>query len=299
MKRPCQSPALFSSRCIIFLLSFAGMVAASCSDESATVSVVKFSTTSASYSESAGTINITVAATPAPTADVKVTYAWSSSDTTVHLGGDFTLPSANNITIKAGQTSATVSVQVLDDTQLDGNDVITFTLQSVTGNNSKLSSTSADQSFALTITDNETSPQTKLQQDLVWRLSSATADINAVNLDLYLQYDVTYNSTSITDVGETYSISSNETGFETIFLNESDTDREYFIAISYSSGSSDLYYTLNLNGFGYTNNKVMKKMSADDSGYAIFYGPFTKSGASFGRVVQPQFYLVAKRLLKE
>jgi hypothetical protein len=298
MKKLSQSSRHLSARLGLSFFWLVGMTVASCSDDTTTVSVVKFATTSASYSEAAGTINITVAVSPAPAADLQVAYAWTSTDTTVHLGGDFTLPSANTLTIQAGKTSATLAVQLVDDMQLDGSDVITFTLQSVIGSNAKLSATTADHSFALTISDNETTSQTKLQQDLVWRLSSATADVNTVNLDLYLQYGVTYNSTSITDVGETYTASSNETGFETLVLNESDSDLEYFIVVSYTSGSSDLYYTLNLNGFGYENTHVMKKMSADDSGYAIFYGPFTKSGSSFGRVLQPRIYSVDKRLLK-
>lgn len=298
MKENCQVIIQRSSRFGVCVCFFIWISAASCSDDSTSVSVIKFSTSSATYSESVGTINITVTASSAPTADINVAYAWTSSDTTVYLGGDFTLPSANTLTIKAGQTSATISVQVVDDAQLDGDDQITFTLQSIAGSNAKLSTTSADQSFGLTITDNETTPQSKLQQDLVWRLSSATANVNSVNLDLYLQYGVTYNSTSITDVGTTYNVSSSETGFETLFLNETDSDIEYFIVISYTSGTSDLYYTLNLNGFGYTNTLVMKKMTADDSGYAVFYGPFTKSGSSFGRVQQPRFYSVDKRLLK-
>ncbi|NOS92845.1 MAG: hypothetical protein HOP30_13050, partial [Cyclobacteriaceae bacterium] len=234
MKENCQVIIQRSSRFSVCVCFFIWIAAASCSDDSTSVSVIKFSSSSATYSESVRTINITVTASPAPTADINVAYAWTSSDTTVYLGGDFTLPSANTLTIKAGQTSATISVQVVDDAQLDGDDQITFTLQSIAGSNAKLSTTSADQSFALTITDNETTPQSKLQQDLVWRLSSATANVNSVNLDLYLQSGVTYNSTSITDVGTTYNVSSSETGFETLFLNETDSDIEYFIVISYT-----------------------------------------------------------------
>ncbi|MBI3220096.1 MAG: hypothetical protein HYZ44_11330 [Bacteroidetes bacterium] len=298
MKRLLPSRFTNPPYILTFTICFSWVVISSCSDDSTTVSVVKFSSAKATYAESVGTINLTVVASPAPAADLVITYTWSATDTTAHLGGDFNLPATKTVTIKAGQTTANLSVTIVDDAQLDGDDLMTFTLQSIAGSNAKLSTTSADQSFALTIADNETSSPSTLQQDLVWRLSSATADVNAVNVDLYLQYGVTYNSTSITDVGETYNLSSNETGFETLILNESDSDMEYFIVISYTSGSSDLYYTLNLNGFGYTNTNVMKKMSADDSGYAVFYGPFTKSGSSFGRVQQPRFYSVDKRLLK-
>lgn len=83
-------------------------------NESATLSV----SVPASATEGAGSVTGTVTVSTAPSANVAVTVA--SSDTT-----EATVPV--NVTILAGQTSATFTITIVDDTQIDGAQPATIT----------------------------------------------------------------------------------------------------------------------------------------------------------------------------
>jgi hypothetical protein len=264
---------------IIFSLLI-GVLTVSCNDKTATPKTVKFTAAQSTYSESSGTVSIPVSISEKETANVTVTYSWSSPSDTTYLGGDFVIDNIGTLVITAGQTSGIINLQIIDDTQVDGQDDIKFTITAVSGGSAKMSGTASDLSTEILINDNDTAPTDKLQVDITWHLKDRTANINGVNLDLYSQYDVSTSGGSITDGGLTLRASENTSGFETIFINPADADQVYYFAINYLSGSSNLTYTLTLRGMGFNGESGNGTFASSDSGYASFWGPFTKSGSS-------------------
>ena len=258
---------------------------------------VKFTTATATYAEDKGAINIQVTLSAAQSENVVITYDWVSSDTTTYLGGDFSFLTPTSFIINKGETTGNLQIQIIDDTQIDPDDNLTFTLTGASGGSVKLG-TDTESKFALTITNNDVAKSGSLQTDLKWHLGSVNdkTNINGVNLDVYLQYNVSYTSSSITNAGDTQTSSKNTAGYETLFLNSTDTDQEYFIVVSYTSGTVGVSYQLTLNGFGYTNTSGTQTLTSSESGYSVFWGPFTKSGSTFGRQQSPKFYIVNKKL---
>lgn len=257
-----------------------GILSLSCSDKTTSPKIVKFTAAQSTFSESSGTVSVPVSISEKETSNVTVTYSWSSPSDTTYLGGDFLIDNIGSVVITAGQTSGIINLQILDDSQIDGQDAIKLTITAVSGGNAKMSGTEADLSTEILINDNDTAPTDKLQIDITWHLKDRLANINGVNLDLYSQYNVSASGGSITNIGSTLTSSDNTSGFETIFIGSSDTDQDYYFAINYLSGTSNLTYTLTLNGLGFTGQSGNGSFASSDSGYASFWGPFTKSGST-------------------
>jgi hypothetical protein len=272
-------------------------ILSSCSKGNVTPVVsIKFSSAQSSYSESQGTVNIALTLSSKASQDISLAYTWASADTATFLGGDFNFISPTPLVIKAGETTANISIQIIDDTQIDSDDVIKLTLVSAT--NAVISGTAGEANHAMTITNNDVVSPNRLQIDLTWKTVSSSktpSDINAINLDLFAQYDVVITGNAITSSGTSNSKSINTTGFETIYINATDPDKVYYIAISYTSGTSKVAMAMALNGWEYSNNQNGANVALDyflpsEVTSAIFIGPFTKSNTSFpfGRSVQTQ-----------
>jgi hypothetical protein len=175
-------------------------------------------------------------------------------------------------------------LQVIDDTQIDNTDSITFTINTVSNNAKILTSNAVT---ALYINNNDVTPASALQVDLTWS-TGATSSIDAVDLGLYLQNNVVYDATNgITDIGSHYAYSDNLSGFETLQLASTDADQIYWIAVAYNTGNVQVNFSFLLNGFGWSNGKGKDTFPSTDAGHAFFFGPFTKTQSTFpftGRV---------------
>lgn len=270
-------------------IALAGLLwLSSCSKSSvAPVVTVRFAATSSSFSESQGTGNAVIALSGKAAQDVVVTYTWVGADSSTYLGGDFSFISSGAVTIKAGETQANLGVTIIDDTQIDNNDVIRLTLVSATGAN--LSTTSADLLHAMTITNNDIAPADQLQIDLTWKIyttGKVPLDVNTVNLDLLIRSGVVVSGGSISNPGTDYIKSANTSGFETVKLSATDPNAVYFIVVPYVGGSSKVYYSVALNGWGYANSPNGSNVGTDaftaaELGAASFLGPFTKLNSTF------------------
>jgi len=255
-----------------------------CKKESPVAASVSFATPSISYPENAGLISIPIELNIIQNQVVTVSYTWSSPDTTTFLGGDFSFEDPSlTVVIPAGQTTAYIPIQVIDDTQIDGPDSVTLTLSGISPNASLIKS-SPGNTFSLAITDNDVVPLYTLQADLVWYLAAnRQLDINGANLDLYLRNGVVVNNANhqIVNQGSVFTSSTHLTGFETIYLNSSAPDSLYYFAIPYVSGSGAVNYILTLDGFGWTpnggNNYLFETFASSDVTTTAFFGPFNKS----------------------
>src|SRR5882724_3298639 len=176
-------------------------------------STAKFLASTATYAEDKGLVNIDITLSSAQAQDVTVQYTWSGAAGT-YLDGDFKFGIPGSIVIKAGETTGSIQLQIIDDTQIDADDVVTLTL-SGTSSNAKPSAVASENAFALTITNNDVAPTDKLQVDLVW--GTGTTSIDVVNLDLFAQSGVTLSNNQISSQGSTYVSSQATSGFETLF----------------------------------------------------------------------------------
>src|SRR5260221_8584321 len=271
MKHLTKVYLLFSFICLI--LSFS-----SCQkNNDAGPSTAKFPASTATYAEDKGLVNIDITLSSAQAQDVTVQYTWSGAAGT-YLDGDFKFVTPGSIVIKAGETTGTIQLQIIDDTQIDADDVVTLTL-SGTSSNAKPSTVASENTFDLTITNNDVAPTGKLQVDLVW--GTGTTSVDAVNLDLYAQSGVTISNDQISSEGSTLVSSRATAGFETFFIDPAAAHEDYYLVVAYTSGSTAVNYTMTLNGLGYSNSTATKTFTSSDAGMATFFGPFSTSVITF------------------
>lgn len=111
------------------------------------VRTVQFSTSAGSGAENVTPVSVLVTLSGAAAGDVQVTY--TVGGTATGSGTDYTLASST-LAIPAGQTSATISLAIVDDALADPNETVTITLSSPT--NATLGSNTV---YTYTINDND------------------------------------------------------------------------------------------------------------------------------------------------
>ena len=115
-------------------------------DMAAATPTVSISGADQTVSEDAGTVNVTVTLSAASASDVSIPFTVSGTATD---GSDFTA-TTSPVTIAAGATSATVAVNVIDDTVVESAETVVVTLGTPTG--ATLAGTTAQ---TITINDND------------------------------------------------------------------------------------------------------------------------------------------------
>lgn len=113
-----------------------------------TDTLASFSPASASVSEAAGTYNITVALNQAADVNKTVDVVLTAGD-----AADVDNFSSETVTFATGETSKTVTLNIVDNANVDGNRTVTFELQ-----NPSTGLLLGNQTFTLNITDDEVSP---------------------------------------------------------------------------------------------------------------------------------------------
>jgi len=258
-------------------------------DDTNSVDTVEFSSTSQTIAESAGTIKLPIMITKALNSSVQLYFDFSG---TAAMNGDYQVLTPSPITINSGETTAFISLQVIDDSIIESSETIVVKLVA-SGSGLSLSSDTTKTIYTITVTDNDTAPASDLQVDLTWG-KGGSDDINNEDLNLYITDNVVVDNGSITSF-DVYAKSENITGFETATLKSDATDGDYYIAVAYNSGSTAVDFTITLNGPGYSNKSATGSFTASQAGNAIFYGPITKNGTSFGRLMPTEstFYKAA------
>ncbi|MDJ1495426.1 Calx-beta domain-containing protein [Cytophagaceae bacterium DM2B3-1] len=262
------------------VLLFGGVLCMSlaCSKSDSTLTSVQFSETTKTVDESAGTISVTLSLGSAATQDLILAFFVGG---TAVKNGDYILNTTTDstLTIAKGSTSATISLQVIDDEAIEDDKTIELTLISVSSSGT-LGSTSASLTNTITIQDNDSAPADSFQADLLWDAGTL------VNLDFAILSNVVIVDNSI-DSYDVYDLSEYTTGFESVKLPSSATDGEYYLAPIYESGSRSVTYTCVVNGFDFSNTTAFSEtFSTTDVGYFYVYGPFTKSGSTISRTAK-------------
>ena len=117
---------------------------------------VSFNSASSNAAESAGTRNVTVTISPAPSSGFTLSYGVSG---TAAAGNDFTIQNSGTVAVAAGATSASIPIAITDDDTDERDETVVLTLTGGTGYT--LGSTTV---HTLTITDNDDQPDTPALQ---------------------------------------------------------------------------------------------------------------------------------------
>lgn len=255
------------------------------SDDDDNSGTLTLDATEQTVDENDGTQRISISLGKTVTASTQLYFELSG---TASLNGDYKVVTSSPVTIAAGASTATISIQVIDEAIIEATESVIVTL-TATGNGIELSSDTTKNIFILTINDNDAAPTNDdVQIDLTWG-SGGADDIDDEDLNLYIVNNVEITDDTITDF-DMYDGSENESGFESLVLPADAPDGDYYIVVAYNQGNSSVDYKVNLNGAGYSNDSATGTFSSDDAGYAVFYGPLSKSGTSYGRVAKPYIY---------
>jgi hypothetical protein len=256
-----------------------------CGSDDDDSSTITLDATGQTVEEDAGTQKISISLGKTVSASTQLYFELSG---TASLNGDYKVLTSSPVTIAAGASTATISIQVTDDVIIESTESVIVQLTAA-GNGIELNSDTTRNIFTLTIHDNDTAPvNDDVQIDLTWG-SGGADDIDDEDLNLYIANNVEITDDAITDF-DLYDASENESGFESLVLPANAPDGDYYIIVAYNRGSSSVDYTINLNGAGYSNDSATGTFSSDDVGYAVFYGPLSKSGTSYGRVAKPYIF---------
>ena len=243
----------------------------SCKKSNDSPPALTISDTSQTVNESAGTASVTVNLSKTQSQNVKLNVQISG---TAVLNGDYSVDSATSLTIPAGSTSAKVKFTIFNDGVVEGDKNIHVKFSS----SANLTLTNTD--ATVIIKDNDVSQAANgLQTDLTWNAGSM------VNLDLFLVDNVIIVNNEISDFYIKRG-STNMTGFETVPINNNDSDQVYYLAVYYNTGSRAVTYTITSNGPGVSNATATDNFAAADVGTAVFYGPITKVGSTYSRAQQ-------------
>lgn len=196
------------------------------------------------------------------------------------MHGDFKLITTSPLEVEADSREAFIEIELIDESTIESSEDINITLTASDGT-LVISQTSSE--FTLTIEDNDEPPDEGIQVDLTWA-SEGEMDIDEFDLNLLIANNVEIVDDYVEGF-DIYSKSENETGFETAWIDADAQDGEYYIVAIYKNGNNDIPYTLELNGSGFNHETVNGDFTEDDVGTAVFYGPVTKDGNSFSKVM--------------
>lgn len=188
--------------------------------------------------------------------------------------------SSFTLTVPEGSSTASLTFEIIDDTQVEpDNESIYFQITGIS--DSDLSGSIQNLEYVFKVEDNDTAPANGLQVDLSWDLGDGIS-INSANFDLYLARKVQFNSAGdITDMELVdQALSTNAKGFETLVIDNSLTDEEYYIIIRFVKGTSDANVFLHMSQ-GENYGVASGRITADYVGKDIYYGPISKSGNNF------------------
>jgi hypothetical protein len=231
---------------------------------------ISISDTTIAVGESVGSVTATINLSAIASTDIIINYSLEGSAV---LNGDYEVETDSPLKITAGSSSTTITFSVFDDKVIEFDKTIIINLSS---DNDVIFS---DSKAVITINDNETDRSANgLQSDLTWD----TGEL--VNLQLYVASNVIITDTSITDY-ELVSGSETEKGFESVYIDNGDPDREYYIVVYYESGSRDVNYTLTMNSPSFTDITEEGSLESGDEGYGVFWGPINKNGSTYGKLL--------------
>jgi hypothetical protein len=196
------------------------------------------------------------------------------------LNGDFKLLTPSPLTISSGSQSAAIEIEIIDESIIESSEEIIIKL---TASDNGLVLSETGNQFYVTVTDNDEAPDDGIQVDLTWQ-SETAPDIDEYDLDLFIANNVVITDDQVESF-DIYSRSENDTGFESVWIDADAPDGEYYIVAQYTSGDGDIAFLLEMNGSDFSHDTIDGDFTNDDVGSAVFFGPLTKEGNTFSKVM--------------
>jgi hypothetical protein len=243
-----------------------------------------FTTPSGTANERDGIRDITIDLGQTVTSGATIYYVVGGS---AFLSGDYEIRNPRSIStssfatqVKSGQSTATISIGLIDDNQVEEKNESIYFL--ITGSSdTDLNQALQNSQYVLEIEDNDTAPTDGLQVDLSWNTGEGTS-INTANFDLYLAKNVELGNNGQLVEFELIDDpkSTNTSGFESIVLSQDIADEVYYVIIRFVEGTSDADVFLHMSQgsrFGTASGHV----NTSYIGKSVYYGPITKNGNTF------------------
>lgn len=282
------------------------LILASCGsdDDEAITAEVSFSTISDSGSEDAGTISVPLLLNAALDTDIQINYGLSGD---AALNGDFRLLSPNPINIPAGSTNANIELEIIDDElieigELSGSDLIETDgkqiIMEITSASGNTIISETQHTYTYDLADDDIVSEEGMQVDLSWTVQNST-DIDEVDLNLRVLYDVVIENNSITEAEIYEEAGENQAGYETLTVMEDAPDSEYYVVVEYADGTATadflvLVFLSESITFGFESFN----MPTDENNWLI-YGPIAeKAGSNFSRQLYTSYNTLPKSTLK-
>ncbi len=206
-----------------------------------TTSTISFAASSGSASEGSGTSTIVVQLDEVSSSTMTVNYAVTGGTATAT--SDYVLASGTS-TIAAGSTTTSISIQLVDDSVIDGSETVILTLTNAIGG--LLGSTTT---FTLTITDNDTAgvtlnpssvSVTEGGSDTSYTIVLNTQPSSTVSITLATSTgDISLSTTSITFTTSTWNSAQTITVTP---VNDSDVEGTHSDTITHTASSTDSNY---------------------------------------------------------
>lgn len=251
------------------------MLLLGCSDdESEAPATVSFENSSSQVQEDGNYKVINVVMSHAMGTDVEVAFEVSGN---AALNGHYTLVTPSPIIIEAGSTSGEVVFEPNDNSVIEFENA-TFSAELISASGAGLAE-SATLTHEVEIVDNDVVPQNDLQIDLLWELQGEQ-DIDQADLDLLLVSDLVEENNTVVDF-TVVDVSESDSGFETVLLEESDPDNEYYIVVLYIDGSQQANYRMHVSNSAWGTELIEDTFAANEVGSGRIYGPIPKEGSNY------------------
>lgn len=279
--------------CLLFLILTIG-----CNKDENMPLTASFPINSKEGVEKSEQITIAVALNEATNEEIKVKF---STQGDALLNGDYRILTPSPITIGAGQNTGIIKLEIIDDNLIEGYKIfnnkiipkdpkhIILKLENITGNGIVADDPNQN-TFTYSITDFDPIPENVVKTDLFWKVQGSD-DIDEVNLNLYALTKVVIKN-NIVEEAEIYKASKNKSGFESLTIDKSAPDREYYIAVEYKGGNGNAefnFFSYKPSG-GIYGSDIFRQ--PDSYGESVVYGPITtKSGDEFSRGSQHSSHL--------
>ena len=243
-----------------------------------------FTTSSGTVNEGDGVKTITIDLGRTVTSGTMINYIVGG---TAFLNGDYKILTPISLTsstfvaqVKSGQSTATLSVELIDDTHVEPNNETIYFL--ITGSSdTDLNSALKNVQYVLEVEDNDPAPTDGLQVDLSWNTGDGVS-VNTANFDLYLAKNVQMSSNGQMTEYELVESpkSTNANGFESFILPGDISDEVYYVIINFVEGSSGADVFLHMS-HGSQFGNASGHVNTNYVGKNVYYGPISKNGNTF------------------
>lgn len=244
-------------------------------DESEAPAIVTFGSSRSQVQEDGSYKVVEVVLSQASSNNVEVQFKTIGIAT---INGHYTLVTPSPIMIEAGSTRGEIVFETIDNPVLEV-DNATFTIEISSASGAQLGEATS-LTHEVEIVDNNTVPTNDLQLDLLWSLREEQ-DINLVDLDLLLVSELVEEDGAVVDF-TMVDVSGEESGFESVLLEESHPDDDYYIVVFYADGSLPVDFRIHASNSGWGTELIIEDdFATNEVGGGRIYGPIPKEGSNY------------------